>query len=61
LQKYCERIFKKYLFGKIAFNFKIFFNFWKYLSQEYIRLEFLGKYYTVSNRVIFEKGNYFNS
>jgi len=39
-------------------SFSIFENI---VSQEYIELEFLGKYYMVSNRVNLGKGIYFNS
>jgi len=47
----------KYLFGKIAFNFKIFFQLLEILCfKNILGWKFLVKYYTVSNRVNFEKG-----
>jgi len=46
---------------RLLLTLKSFLTFGNIVSQEYIGLKFLGKYYTVSDHVIFEKGNYFNS
>jgi len=56
-----KEFLKNIFLERLLLTLKSFLTFGNIVSQEYIGLKFLGKYYTVSDHVIFEKGNYFNS
>ena len=54
--KYCERISWNIFLERLLLASKSFSTFGNIVSQEYIGLKFLGNNYTISNRVILEKG-----